>query len=58
MLAGQYAMVGMHAIVSKRDDERFCYVAAWEWGGEGREPVLHKERLEFENVHLATRSYK
>ena len=43
---------------AKRDDERFCYVAAWEWGGEGREPVLHKERLEFENVHLATRSYK
>jgi succinate dehydrogenase / fumarate reductase flavoprotein subunit len=43
---------------AKRDDERFCYVAAWEWGGEGREPVLHRERLEFENVHLATRSYK
>ncbi|MGH7585421.1 MAG: fumarate reductase/succinate dehydrogenase flavoprotein subunit [Gemmatimonadales bacterium] len=43
---------------AKRDDERFCYVAAWEWGGEGREPMLHTERLEFENVHLATRSYK
>ena len=43
---------------ARRDDERFCYVAAWEWGGEGRESVLHKERLEFENVHLATRSYK
>ena len=43
---------------ARRDDERFCYVGGWEWGGEGREPVLHRERLEFENVHLATRSYK
>ena len=41
-----------------RDDEHFRYVAAWEWAGEGREPVLHKEPLEFEYVHLAQRSYK
>ncbi|MES2856914.1 MAG: fumarate reductase/succinate dehydrogenase flavoprotein subunit, partial [Bdellovibrionota bacterium] len=41
-----------------RDDENFCYVAAWEWGGAKTAPVLHKEPLEFENVHLATRSYK
>jgi succinate dehydrogenase / fumarate reductase flavoprotein subunit len=41
-----------------RDDENFRYVAAWEWAGEGREPVLHKEPLEFEYVHLAQRSYK
>jgi succinate dehydrogenase / fumarate reductase flavoprotein subunit len=41
-----------------RDDEHFAYVAAWEYAGEGREPVLHKEPLVFENVHLATRSYK
>jgi succinate dehydrogenase flavoprotein subunit len=41
-----------------RDDERFAYVAAWEYAGEGREPVLHREPLVFENVHLATRSYK
>ena len=40
-----------------RDDERFRYVAAWEWGGGGA-PTLHKEPLEFENVHLAQRSYK
>ena len=26
--------------------------------GRGDEPVLHKEPLEFENVHLAQRSYK
>jgi len=43
---------------AQRDDEHFAYVAAWEYAGEGLEPVLHKEKLVFENVHLATRSYK
>ena len=42
---------------AERDDEKFCYVAAWEYGGPGKAPVLHKEHLTFENVHLATRSY-
>lgn len=41
-----------------RDDENFCYVAAWEHQGEGKAPILHKEELVFENVKLATRSYK
>jgi succinate dehydrogenase / fumarate reductase flavoprotein subunit len=41
-----------------RDDENFAYVAAWEYAGEGKAPVLHKEPLAFENVHLSTRSYK
>ena len=41
-----------------RDDENFAYVAAWEFTGVGNAPVLHKEPLVFENVHLATRSYK
>lgn len=41
-----------------RDDERFSYVAAWEYAGEGKAPVLNKEPLVFENVALATRSYK
>jgi succinate dehydrogenase / fumarate reductase flavoprotein subunit len=41
-----------------RDDEHFSYVAAWESPGEGKEPVLHKEPLDFEHVHLAQRSYK
>ena len=41
-----------------RNDEQFAYVAAWEFQGVGEPPVLHKEPLEFENVHLATRSYK
>ena len=41
-----------------RDDEHFAYVAGWEWKGVGVEPILHKEPLVFENVHLSTRSYK
>ncbi len=41
-----------------RDDENFCYAAAWEFKGVGNEPELHKEPLKFENVHLAVRSYK
>jgi succinate dehydrogenase / fumarate reductase flavoprotein subunit len=43
---------------AKRDDEHFCYVAAWEYAGEHNAPVLHKEPLAFEYVQLATRSYK
>jgi succinate dehydrogenase / fumarate reductase flavoprotein subunit len=43
---------------ARRDDERFAYVAAWEWRGEGQDPRLHQEPLAFENVKLATRSYK
>lgn len=43
---------------AKRDDESFCYVAAWQHQGVSAEPTLHKEPLAFENVHLATRSYK
>jgi succinate dehydrogenase / fumarate reductase flavoprotein subunit len=41
-----------------RNDEDFCYVAAWEFKGAGVEPELHKEPLTFENVKLAVRSYK
>jgi len=41
-----------------RNDARYAYAAAWAWAGEGKEQVLHKEALEFKNVHLATRSYK
>jgi len=43
---------------AKRNDEAFAYVAAWEHAGAGKAPILHKEALAFENVHLATRSYK
>ncbi len=43
---------------AKRDDENFSYVAAWEYQGADAAPILHKERLEYEEVHLAQRSYK
>lgn len=43
---------------AKRDDEHFSFVAAWEYNGVGEKPTLHKEELKFENVQLATRSYK
>jgi succinate dehydrogenase / fumarate reductase flavoprotein subunit len=43
---------------AKRNDDEFCHVAAWEWKGEGQAPARHVEPLQFENVHLATRSYK
>ncbi|HUQ07962.1 MAG TPA: fumarate reductase/succinate dehydrogenase flavoprotein subunit [Kofleriaceae bacterium] len=43
---------------AKRDDERFCHVAAWEYQGDGVKPVRNVEPLVFENVKLATRSYK
>jgi len=39
-----------------RHDDRFAYVAAWEFGGE--KPILHKEPLEYEYVEMKARSYK
>ena len=41
-----------------RNDEKFAFVSAWEYAGPGKAPILNKEPLEFENVHLSTRSYK
>jgi succinate dehydrogenase / fumarate reductase flavoprotein subunit len=41
-----------------RDDENYCHVSAYEWGGDPMKPNLNVEPLEFEAVHLATRSYK
>jgi succinate dehydrogenase / fumarate reductase flavoprotein subunit len=41
-----------------RNDEDYAYVAGWEWTGDMAKPTLHKEALAFENVELATRSYK
>ncbi|HNH34036.1 MAG TPA: succinate dehydrogenase (quinone) flavoprotein subunit, partial [bacterium] len=43
---------------AKRNDEQFAYVAAWEYAGADKAPILNKEELTFENVHLAQRSYK
>ncbi len=43
---------------AKRDDEHFSYAAAWEHQGLNKPPVLHKEPLVYEEVHMSTRSYK
>jgi len=43
---------------AKRNDEAYCHAAVWEWKGRDQKPVRHTEALEFENVHLAVRSYK
>jgi succinate dehydrogenase / fumarate reductase flavoprotein subunit len=41
-----------------RNDDKFAYVAAWEYAGAGKDPILNKEPLVFENVKLSQRSYK
>ena len=43
---------------AKRDDANFTYVAAWGFKGDGVEPELHKEPLEFNLIKPAVRSYK
>ena len=43
---------------AKRDDGNFAHAAAWEYTGADREPELHREALQFENVSLTQRSYK
>ncbi|WP_442264907.1 fumarate reductase/succinate dehydrogenase flavoprotein subunit [Tenacibaculum sp. ZS6-P6] len=41
-----------------RNDKEFAYVAAWEYKGEPKDAVLHKEELEFNDIELKQRSYK
>ena len=41
-----------------RDDKNFTYVSAWEYQGDGKDPKLNKEKLEFDNIKLTQRSYK
>jgi succinate dehydrogenase / fumarate reductase flavoprotein subunit len=43
---------------AKRNDDEYLYVGAWEYRGDDAEPALHKEPLVYEEVKLATRSYK
>jgi succinate dehydrogenase / fumarate reductase flavoprotein subunit len=43
---------------ARRDDAQFSHAAAWEWTGDGAAPVLHREPLAFEYVHLTQRSYR
>ena len=42
----------------KRNDAQCCYVAAWQFAGDGQAPILHKEPLIFESIPLSERSYK
>ena len=41
-----------------RQDDKFMYVAAWQFNGEGQQPVLNKEPLVYENIKVAQRNYK
>lgn len=41
-----------------RDDENYCYAAAWKWEGETKAQSLVKEPLNFEYVKPSQRSYK
>ena len=41
-----------------RDDDHFSYVAAWEYAGPDKLPILNKEPLDFQYVHPSQRSYK
>jgi succinate dehydrogenase / fumarate reductase flavoprotein subunit len=43
---------------ARRDDDQFSYVAAWEYTGDLSRPKLHKEWLEYQEVHFSTRSYR
>lgn len=43
---------------ARRVDDKFSYVAAWEWKGKDQPHDLNKEELVFENVELTQRSYK
>ena len=41
-----------------RDDERFMYVAAWEYQGHGHPETMEKEPLVYEHITIANRNYK
>ena len=43
---------------AQRNDSEYAYVAAWGYKGDEQAPELNKEPLVYENIQLATRSYK
>ena len=55
---GHFRVEHQDAGEAKRDDERFAHAAVWEYKGDGVKPERNIEPLVFENVKLATRSYK
>ena len=43
---------------AKRDDANFMYVGCWKYMGEGKEPELYKEMLNYQEIKVQTRNYK
>ena len=43
---------------ARRDDENFMFVGVWEYKGEGQEPIMHKEELNYEFINVQQRNYK
>jgi succinate dehydrogenase / fumarate reductase flavoprotein subunit len=43
---------------AQRNDEKYAYVAAWEYAGDDKPHILHREDLKFEEVEMKVRSYK
>ncbi len=41
-----------------RNDKDFAYVSAWEYTGDPKDAILHKEELDFKDIELKQRSYK
>ncbi len=43
---------------AQRDDKNFMYVGCWKYMGEGKEPELWKEMLNYQEIKVQTRNYK
>jgi succinate dehydrogenase / fumarate reductase flavoprotein subunit len=43
---------------ASRNDKDYMFVGAWEYTGAGKEPILHKETLNYESIKVQTRNYK
>ena len=43
---------------AKRNDDAFSHVAAWRYEGEEREPTVHHEPLQFDEIHAQKRNYQ
>jgi len=41
-----------------RNDAEYTWVAAWEYAGQDKSHILHREELKFEEVEMKVRSYK
>ena len=46
------------AELPQRDDQKFSYIAAWQFNGSGKEEILHKDPLTFEEIALEERNYQ